>query len=289
MADYTLADLDQRPDLAPNVLALFATSSQGNGHVVCGIPARMGLEPVAADLKGTLGILLAMSGRRLAGALAICPYSEDQVTLWGPVLPDLREQPRVMPVLMQELRRALREGGFASMRAHVDVRNRTLRAWMMAEGFAPWKDLHCYERDLAAFRAAEISDVHAAARGDHDDVARILAECFPDSDHHRANLVQRENEGYRHYLLRRDGKAVGAAAVQGGGRRSWLKLIGVCKAERGRHQARQLLEGVLASEARLNHHAIGLEVLEDNNAAIALYGKSGFQRRWSASLLIAPV
>jgi ribosomal protein S18 acetylase RimI-like enzyme len=289
MADYTLADLDQRPDLAPNTLALFATGSQGNGHVVCGIPARMGLEPVAADLKGTLGVLLAMSGRRLAGVLAICPYSEDQVTLWGPALPDPNEQPRVMPVLMQELRRALRDGGFSSMRSQVDLRNRTQRAWMMAEGFAPWKDLHCYERELAHYRTAEISEVHAAARADHDDVARILAECFPDSDHHRANLVQRENEGYRHYLLRRDGLAVGAAAVQGGGRRSWLKLIGVSKAERGRHQARRLLEGVLASEARLNHHALGLEVLEDNRVAIALYENSGFQRRWSASLLIAPV
>jgi ribosomal protein S18 acetylase RimI-like enzyme len=289
MAEYTLVDLDQRPDLTPHVLALFATSAQGNGHVVCGIPARMGLEPVAADLKSTLGILLAMSGRRLAGVLAICPYSEDQVTLWGPVIPDQLEHARVMPVLMQEMRRALREGGFVSMRAQVDVRNRTLRAWMMAEGFTPWKDLHCYERELAGFRLAEISDVHAAARDDLDDASRILAECFPDSDHHRPNLVQRENEGYRHYLLRRDGKAVGAAAVQGSGRRSWLKLIGVSKAERGQHQARQLLDGVLASEARLNHHVIGLEVLEDNRAAIALYEKTGFRRRWSATLLIAPV
>jgi len=289
MADYTLADLDQRPDLAPNVLALFATGSQGSGHVVSGIPARMGLEPTDADLKATLGVLLVMSGRRIAGVLAICPYSEEQVTLWGPVIPVQSEQPRVMPVVMQELRRALREGGFSSMRAQVDLRNRTLRAWMMAEAFAPWKDLHCYERSLATLRTAEISDVHAAARGDLDDASRILAECFPDSDHHRPNLVQRENEGYRHYLLRRDGQAVGAAAVQGGGRRSWLKLIGVSKAERGRHQARQLLNGVLASEARLGNHAIGLEVLEDNRPAIALYEKNGFQRRWSASLLIAPV
>jgi len=289
MSPYTLADLDQRPDLQPNVLALFATTAQGSGHVVCGIPARMGLEPVAADLKGTLGVLLAMSGRRLAGALAICPYSEDQVTLWGPVIPDQREQPRVMPVLMQELRRALREGGFASMRSQVDLRNRTLRAWMMAEGFSPWKDMHCFERELAAFRSAEISEVHAAARGDLDDAARILAECFPDSDHHRPNLVQRENEGYRHYILRHEGRAVGAAAVQGGGRRSWLKLIGVPKSDRGRHLARHLLEGVLASEARLAHHSMGLEVLDDNRTAIALYEKAGFQRRWTASLLIAPV
>lgn len=289
MSPYSLADLDQRPDLAPNVLALFASTAQGSGHVVCGIPARMGLEPMAADLKTTLGVLLALSGRRLAGALAICPYSEEQVTLWGPIIPDPAEQPRVMPVLMPELRRALREGGFTSMRCQVDLRNRTHRAWMLAEGFSPWKDLHCYERDLTPFRKAEISDVHAAARADLDDAARILAECFPDSDHHHPNLVQRENEGYRHYILRRDGRAVGTAAVQGEGQRCWLKLIGVPASDRGRHLARHLLEGVMASEARLAHRTIGLEVLDDNRTAIALYEKAGFHRRWSASLLIAPV
>ncbi|MEK7411876.1 MAG: GNAT family N-acetyltransferase [Planctomycetota bacterium] len=289
MATYTLADLDQRSDLAPNVLALFASCAQGANHVVCGLPQRMGLEPTAADLKATLGVLLAMSGRRIAGALAICPYSEDQVTLWGPVIPDAREQPYVMPVLMGELHRALREGGFTSIRALVDTRNRTLRAWMMAAGFNPWKDDHCYECELAPFRAADLHGVQVAARDDLEEVARILAECFPDSDHHRPNLVQRENEGYRHYLLRIEGRAVGAAAVQGGGQRAWLKLIGVPKTERGKHWSSELLAGVLASEARLGHHAIGLEVLEDNQVATAAYHKSNFIRKWTASLLIAPV
>lgn len=289
MATYALADLDQRPDLTPHVLALFATCAQGTHHIVSGLPCRMGLEPVAADLKATLGVVMAMHGRRLAGVMAICPYSEDQVTLWGPVIPDAREQPFVMPTLMQELRRALREGGFSSMRTLVDTRNRTFRAWMMAEGFTPWKDDHCYERELAPFKTAELMDVQAAARADLDEVARILAECFPDSDHHHPNLVQRENEGYRHYILRIEGRAVGAAAVQGGGRRAWMKLIGVPRHERGRHWSRQLLSGVLACEARLGHHSLGLEVLDDNRPAIALYEKCGFERRWTASLLIAPV
>jgi ribosomal protein S18 acetylase RimI-like enzyme len=289
MADYGLADLDQRPDLAPHALALFATCSQGQQHIVCGLPQRMGIEPVAADLKGTLGVLLALKGRRLAGCLAICPYSDEQVTLWGPVIPDLREQPQVMPVLMQEVRRALRDGGFASMRLLVDLRNRTLRAWLMAEGFSPWKDDHLYERDLAAYRTADPGQVQVAARADLDGTAQVLAECFPDSDHHRPNLVQRENEGYRHYILRSDSRIVGAAAVQGGGRRSWLKLIGVPKSERGKHLARTLLLGVLANEARLGHACVGLEVLADNKPAIALYEHLGFVRKWSASVLIAPV
>jgi hypothetical protein len=171
----------------------------------------VGLEPAPGDLQASLGVVLALHGRRLAGVLAICPYSENQVTLWGPVIPDAREQPQVMPYLMQEVRRALRDGGFASMRALVDLRNRTFRAWMMAEGFTPWKDDHCFELDLAPFKTASLEGVQAAARADLDEVAHILAECFPDSDHHHPNLVQRENEGYRHYLLRVEGRAVGGS------------------------------------------------------------------------------
>jgi hypothetical protein len=289
MATYALVDLDQRHDLVPNVLAQFASCAQGTHHVVSGLPNRMGCEPTQADLRASLGVLVALAGRRIAGALAICPYSEDQVTLWGPVIPDAREQPQIMPRLMQELRRALREGGFSSMRVLVDLRNRNQRAWLMAEGFSPWKDNHLYERDLGPLKSADLGGVQVAARDDLDAVAVVLAECFPDSEHHRPNLVQRENEGYRHYLLRIDGRPVGAAAVQGGGARSWLKLIGVPKSERGKRHSEALLAGVLASEARMGHRAIGLEVLADNKAAIASYEKSGFIRRWTASLLIAPI
>lgn len=289
MAEYILADLDQRPDLGPRVLALFRAAGPGPQHAVCGIPERMGLEPSPADLAATLGVLIALAGRRVAGVLAVCPYSEEQVTLWGPLIPDPAEQPRVLPMLLAELRRALHEGSYASMRAAVDLRNRTLRAWLLAHGFTPWKDLHCYERELADQRSADLGSVQVAAPPDLEAVARVLAECFPDSDHCRASLVQRENEGYRHYLLRHEGAVVGAAAVRGGAPRSWLKLIGISRAARGRHLSRKLLAGILAAEARLSHRRIGLEVFADNRPAIALYERAGFLRAWSASLLVAPV
>ncbi|MCS6970209.1 MAG: GNAT family N-acetyltransferase [Planctomycetota bacterium] len=288
MADYALVDLDQRPDLAPRVLSMFAAAGPGPGHVVCGIPPRMGLEPGAGDLAATLGVLIALSGRRIAGVLAVCPYSAEQVTLWGPLIPDPREQPRVLPLLVQEVRQALREGNYASMRAPVDQRNRTLRAWLLAAGFQPWKDFHCYEHELVGHRHADLGPVQVAARDDFEAVARVLQACFPDSDHCRVSLVQRENEGYRHYLLRDGGQVVGAAAVQAGGRRSWLKLIGIDPAARGRHLSRALLAGILAAEAKLNHQRIGLEVFADNRPAIALYERAGFLRAWTASLLVAP-
>jgi membrane fusion protein (multidrug efflux system) len=42
--------LDQRPELAPAVLALFAACPPGANHLVCGLPAHMGLEPTGAVL-----------------------------------------------------------------------------------------------------------------------------------------------------------------------------------------------------------------------------------------------
>lgn len=289
MALLELVDLEERPQLRGTVRALFASQATGQGHLVSGLPHRMGLEPAEDDLNGCLGVLVAVSWRRVAGALAICPYSESQVTLWGPVVPSASEQPQVYPVLLQETRRALREGGFASMRTLVDLRNRTVRAWMMAQGFNPWKDTHCYERSLADHRTADLGAVIQAARADHDDVAKVLAEGFPDSDHWRPNLVQRENDGYRHYLLREGGRPVAAAAVQGGGRRAWLKLIATATAARGRGHAGRLIAGVMGAEARLGHAAIGLEVLADNRAAIALYESAGFHRPFSATILVAPI
>jgi ribosomal protein S18 acetylase RimI-like enzyme len=39
----------------------------------------------------------------------------------------------------------------------------------------------------------------------------------------------------------------------------------------------------------MGHRSIALEVLADNLAAIASYEKAGFIRKWTATLLIAPV
>jgi hypothetical protein len=70
-----LADLEQRPELKPITAALFAACPPGHNHQVCGIPEHMGLEPRVEDLASCLGVLLTMSGIRLVGALALCPYS----------------------------------------------------------------------------------------------------------------------------------------------------------------------------------------------------------------------
>ena len=50
-AALTLVDLDQRPDLGQAVLALFAAAPPGADHLVCGLPAFMGL-PIVLPVLG---------------------------------------------------------------------------------------------------------------------------------------------------------------------------------------------------------------------------------------------
>jgi ribosomal protein S18 acetylase RimI-like enzyme len=288
MPAVTLADLDQRPDLLKPVLALYAVATPGIDHLVCGLPSRMGLSPAEDDLEQAAGVLIALSGMRSVGALAIMPYGKDQVTLWGPVLAANALATQVPDMLLNEARRALRAGGFTSMRALVDVRNRRQRVLLQAHGFAAWKDNHCYERELVATEATP-TPVRLAAAEDHRAVAAILIRAFPDSDHCFPDLEHRERQGFRHYVLQVDNRVVAVGAVEAGGRRSWLTMVATTQEYRGRHLGHQLLEGIIANEAGRGARAIGLEVLADNAPAIRLYESVGFRRSWTATVMTGPV
>ena len=289
----SLTDLDQRPEMTAAALALLSSGRFGVSHLVSGLPVAMGLVPSAADLRQCTGVLLALERIDVVGVLAICPYSETQVTWWGPAVAG-GSAASIARLLADEARRAAREGGYASLRALCDLRDRAHRQLLQSLGFAPWKDCLLFERGLAGLAEGDLSGVRIAVRADHPAVSQILGEGFPDSDHCTPNLVQRENEGYRHYLLVVEGEAVAAAAVQDPGpdavrRRAWLKLIAVRKTHRNRHLGKRLLAGILATEARHRLPSIGLEVLADNASAIRLYRSSGFTHRWTATVLIAPL
>jgi ribosomal protein S18 acetylase RimI-like enzyme len=284
-----LADLDQRPELKPVTAALFAACPPGHHHQVCGIPERMGLEPRAEDLDGCLGVLLALSGIRLVGALALCPYSAQQVTLWGPVVPETANTKLVAARLLKEARAALGGAGYESTRCLVDTRNRAARSVLQGNGFSAWKDNHLYEFALTLSQPADEPAARRAAWNDHPAAARILEQAFPESDHCRYGLAKREREGFRHYVLEHEGAIVAAAAVDGQPRRSWLKLIAVAAEHRGRRLSKRLLAGILAGEAKLHVPSLALEVLSDNRAAVALYEGAGFDRRFTATIMINPL
>jgi ribosomal protein S18 acetylase RimI-like enzyme len=292
-----LADLDQRPELRPVTASLFAACPPGHNHQVCGLPQRMGLEPHVEDFDDCLGVIIVLSGIRLVGALALCPYSTQQVTLWGPVVPEIGNVKPVSARLIKEARNALRGASYESMRCLVDTRNRAMRALLQGNGFSAWKDNHLYQRDLTLKAPTGSSAVRPAVKADFSKVARVLSEAFPDSDHCQPGLAKRERDGFRHYLLEEDGTVVVAAAIDGQHRanaparerRSWLKLIAVQRASRGQHLSRKLLDGIIAAETKLQVPAIALEVLADNLPAIALYEHSGFERQWTAAIMTAPV
>ena len=293
MSDLTLVDLDQRPELAPATAALFAAKAPGQHHLVHGFPEHMGLEASADDFTDCLGVLVLLNGIRVVGALALCPYSRQQVTLWGPVASETANLRPIGVRLLQEARVALRLAGFESMRSLVDTRNRGARSLLQGNGFTAWKDDHLYEHDLASQASASASgeapSVRLATPDDHEAAAVILREAFPDSDHCDRGLRRRERQGFRHYVLVDHDTIVAAAAVDGSPRRSWIKLLAVAGAKRGKQLSRRLLNGILAAEAAYRPTGVALEVLGDNAPAIALYERCGFRRKWTATIMTAPL
>jgi ribosomal protein S18 acetylase RimI-like enzyme len=281
-----IVDLDARPELTSAALAALVAAGPGSHHLITGFAHRMGLPPVADDFRNCLGVILACRSTRLLGVLALCGYSRQQATLWGPTMPSGATHDAA-ELLVAEAKRALRAAGFESARALVDTRNRVLRAFLLARGFTPWKDDQLFEAALVP--AAPDPCVRPVAPADRIEVTTILTEAFPDGDHCRPGLSAREREGCRHYLVEADGRIAGAAVVQHSGRRAWLKMIAVRRELRVKRLGSRLLKGVMGVEAALGMTAIALEVLADNPRAITLYEHAGFARRWTATVMTAPV
>nr|MBA3709573.1 GNAT family N-acetyltransferase [Planctomycetota bacterium] len=208
---------------------------------------------------------------------------------WGPAATERGNAKPIAAKLMREARVALRSAGYESMRCLVDTRNRAARTIMQGHGFSAWKENHLYERELVRLATAEVAGFRRATKVDHPAVARILVESFPEGDHCQPGLAKREAEGFRHYLIEDRDRIVGAAAVDGVGMRSWLKMIAIERQNRGRKLSRRLLAGILVAEAKLQARSIGLEVLADNEAANALYAKAGFERKWTAAIMTGPL
>ena len=276
-----LVDLDQRPELVSATVSAFAACPPGKHHVICGLPASMGQPPTAADLSACLGVVLACSATELLGAMALCPYSDEQVTLWGPVSSAGFSATNIPERLLTEARRALKESGYISVRALVDGRNRELRAFMIAHGFIPWKDNVVFERALRVESAeATDPDVRPATARDHARITDLIEEAFPETGHLSPDLATREREGYRHYVLPGTSGILGAAAVVGSGRRAWLKLIGISAKHRGKGHGHRLVAGIIRHEFARGSQQLGLEVLGDNAAAVRRWGDRIQMARW---------
>jgi ribosomal protein S18 acetylase RimI-like enzyme len=274
-----IIELHQRPELASAALATLAAHPPGKHHLVGGLPHRMGLPPIPTDLNECLGVLCSVSATDLLGVVGLVPYSDEQATLWGPAAVDGYHAP-VARSLLVEAKRILAKANYTSVRALVDVRNRDLRAFLLQNGFVSWKENHLFERALTA-QDEVTTPIDLASAAELPAALALFATSFPEAEH--------DGAGYRHYVLSEGGAVVAAAAVRPGGRRSWLKLIAVDPAHRGRHLARHLLRGVCHHERVAGAMVLALEVLSDNRPAQALYASSGFHRSWAAMIMTAPV
>jgi GNAT superfamily N-acetyltransferase len=287
-AAIQLVDLDQRPDLLPAVISLFQSASNGAQHHVCGVARYMGL-PVSADIfSETAGTLIALHNKKPIAVLAICPYSDEQITLWGPVVATGVSN-SVTDVLVQAGRDALQLSRYGSMRSLVDTRNRPQRTILQNHGFTSWKDTLVYERRLDANLRTQTTAVRLATARELSRLATLFIQGFPDSDHCLPNLERRESEGFRHYLLEKNGVCIAAAAIQPAGNRAWLKLITIAESQRGKGIGHEFLQGICSEEAKRYSSVIGLEVLVENTAANALYSKNNFKKKFTATIMTAPV
>lgn len=284
-----LTDLDAAPHHTDAVLRLLRACPPGREHAVIGDPARMGMEPRTQDLDACLGVLVLAQGETVLGTLGICRYSDNQVTLWGPVVHHGHTRAGIGGRLLQEARVALRSGGYESLRVLVDRRNRVARAFFFGKGLSVWKDNHIYERSLMRDLPADGGGVSVARGDDLPVVGRLFADAFPDSGHIDRPLERREHEGYRHHILQDSGDIVGAAAVKVTPGRAWLTLAAIRPDRRGHGLGARLIRGVVGNEAARGMPAIGLEVLADNQAAIASYRAAGFERSWTATIMTGPV
>ena len=289
MHGFTITDLDADPQLTDEVLRLFQACKPGHNHAVCGEPSRMGCPVLASDLDDTLGVLCVHHNNRTLGALALCGYSDEQVTIWGPVVNRAFTRHGIGSFLLQEAKQAIRDGGYESLRTNIDTRNRGARSFFLGKGLSHWMKNCVYERNLLQALPANTGGVSIAKPADHNDVQDILAECFPDSSHWQDPLIEREREGYRHHILQVSGKIVGAGAVKVTTGRSWLSLFGMRSEYRRQGYGQQLLAGILANEHSHGAIRIGLEVLENNKTAIGIYESLGFKRSWTAHIMTGPV
>ncbi|MDA3960166.1 MAG: GNAT family N-acetyltransferase [Planctomycetota bacterium] len=289
MSIPALTDLDAEPQHTEAVLRLLRACPPGREHAVVGDPTRMGLEPRHEDLEHCLGVLVLHQGSTVLGTLAICPYSDSQVTIWGPVVHHGYTRTGVGSRLLREARTALQSGGYESIRVLVDVRNRSARSFFLAKGLTVWKDNHVYERSLMGNMPPCPGGVSVSRPTDHDEITRLLADAFPDSGHIERPLNLREREGYRHHILQDSGSIIGACAVKSTPGRAWLTLAAIQPDLRGKGMGQHLIAGVVANEAALGSPKLGLEVLADNAAAITCYRAAGLSRSWTATIMTGPV
>lgn len=288
MPTLLVSDLDERPYLTDIILDMFQQAGPGRNHAVCGEPQRMGVKPRRDDLDQTMGVLFVIEDGHPKAAMAICPYSDEQVTLWGPVFREHFSADYGM-LLLDNVKAVLRKHDLVSYRVLIDSRNREMRQFYLNAGLQRFEDNILFSRPLDKPTDLSRYPVDRARTGELSLVETMLMQCFPDNGHCSPGLQQRIDEGYIHYLLRVQQQISGCAVISRHQKRSWLSLVCIDPAQRGHGYSHDLLNGIINSEYGEGMREIAFEVLASNQAAVATYHRCGFERQWTASIFTGPL
>ena len=121
--------------------------------------------------------------------------------------------------------------------------------------------------------------VRTASAGDVDAVARLEAECLG-VDAWSEGLIREGITGnlptVTYLVAEVDGAVAGHAVTSSAGDIAELQRIAVVASRRRQGIARALLEAVVGAVADTEADRLLLEVREENDAAVAFYGRQGF-------------
>jgi GNAT superfamily N-acetyltransferase len=248
----------------------------------------MGLKARREDLKDALGVLFVMEDGHPVAALSLCPYSEEQVTLWGPVYRN-GELIDLGMLLLENVKAVLRKNNFVSYRVLIDTRNRDMRNFYNNAGLQKFDDNILFSRSIHKPTELPHYPVDMAQDRELDQVQHMLNISFPDNGHCEPGLKERAAEGYVHYVIRVKKRICGCAVVSRRNKRSWLSLVCIDPAQRGHGYSRELLNGIINNEYAKGSRDIAFEVLAGNTPALAVYKACGFERQWSATIYTGPL
>ncbi len=288
MTTLLFSDLDERPYLSDIILDMFQRAGPGRDHAVCGEPQRMGMKPKKEDFDASMGVLFAIEDGHPQAAICICPYSDEQVTLWGPVFKEhIRDD--LSHQLLDYVKNALARSNYASYRVMIDTRNRQMRDFYLSCGLQKFEDNILFSRRIEKPADVPRFPVDVAKPNEYSRVFDLLNISFPENGHCSPGIEQRVLEGYTHYVIRINNVIEGCAVISRNQQRSWLSLLCMDVSQRSRGYGHDLLNGIINNEYSKGSQEIAFEVLANNKAALKLYESCGFEKQWTATIFTGPL
>ena len=122
-------------------------------------------------------------------------------------------------------------------------------------------------------------DVRQAGANEANELARVIAASFGQSDDHMAEGIVRDmaTEGERYFLARLGAAPVGAFKIFVDAPKAYIYAFGVTPEYRRNGYGREILEDIVPRLFAEGWTAVGLEVDADNAPAQALYRAVGFR------------